>query len=160
MKVVQGNQVVFTARSLNAYADVDHISIVVVDGQCNGRREKAPIIAATQGEYFHGQLVADKNGMVSFEPLPYRCDPYPLKDMTFVDAYEHVAEGKLWAIMADQQGMLHVVYQNDITNDRVVYQQVNNASSMQARIQGKLAKGYVKTKTMRFFANARRLVKI
>lgn len=108
-------------------------------------------------EYFHAELKVDQNGLVTFEPLSYRANPYPSTPLFFDEVYEHAAEDKMWMIVKGTNGD-HVMYQNNVTNGRYVYQFVKTNPSMQQRISEKLAKGYVKTKPMQFFANTRRLI--
>lgn len=151
---------IFIARTLDRYADTDYTSLIVKDGVCTDRKEKANIMGASSNEeYFHGELIETDNGLVDFKPLSYRADPYPMNDIIFSDAFEHVAEGKIWAIAKDKSGNCHVMYKNDVTHGRFVYQNVTQNQSYDDRIKGKLDKGYVATNAMRYFANARAFVK-
>ncbi|MAA92988.1 MAG: hypothetical protein CML21_00490 [Rheinheimera sp.] len=137
----------FLARTLDAHTDNGFIFIVVQDGEIESRLDNCPnaIISSNSSEYLHGTLTVDEStGLVSFDPLPYRADPYPGSDVHFSDVYVHVSENKVWAIKEDSSGNQCTVYKNDVTKQRFVFQEISGNQTLSQRIQSKIQKGYIK----------------
>lgn len=161
MKYEVSGKTRFLARTLDSHPDNGFTFIQVQDGVIDSRLDNAPtaINPSTTDEYLHGTLTVDEStGLVSFDPLPYRADPYPGTDIQFSEVYAHVSENKVWAIMEDLSGNQYTVYKNDVTKQRFVYQMISNNQTLSQRIQSKIQKGYIKINPAVFSAKERNLI--
>ena len=134
------------AISLDEFRDYGFVSIVAVEGvitdRFNNISQNLPM--NNSGEYGHVVLTNEPNGTLSFKPMPYRCDPYPTQDMFLGEVYSH-PDGKHWAIF-EQNGQLSVLYSNERTGFRYVYQQVDSQrKNAKARVKDMLDKGYTRS---------------
>lgn len=111
--------------------DEEEVLSISMGDQSNVKRESET--------YRHATLLVDENG-VSFSDLPYKPSPYPASSMKVKSFINH-AEGKRWHISADAQAN-HIWYQNDQTNNRLVYQCCEATKSAAERITKKEAEGY------------------
>lgn len=134
------------AVSLDEFCDKGFVSIVAVDGVITEQYHKVrqDLSLNIGGDYGHVVLTDEPDGTLSFKPMPYRCDPYPTQDMFLGEVYSH-PDGKLWAIF-EQNGQLSVLYSNERTGFRYVYQQVDSQrKNAKARVKDMLDKGYTRS---------------
>ncbi len=117
-----------------------HQSLVINNGFCESREASMPIAFIDDSEYGHCVLDVDSNGLIYFEPLPYRPSPYPIQDIS-AEVLIHMDEDKVWAICGDDM----VIYKNDQTSGRFVCQKIQQNQNSQARIAQKVQNGYVRT---------------
>jgi hypothetical protein len=155
------NSAICSARTLNV-VDSGYTSIVVVDGKIESidtQHESVPFTPMSGGKYSHATLVANQDGTVCFEYLPYSPSPYPTDD-TFTDVYVERNSNKIWAIAVLPDGSVGTFFQNDQTNGLLVFQIVSQQKSIELRIQEKTDKGYQKSLNKRFNAQSRTLTNI
>lgn len=141
-RVDDKGEITHFARTLNRIDGVFH-QLMILNGECISRDESPDVIYFTQGEYGHCTLDNDEDCLLSFKPLPYRPDQYPLKDIANFNVYENKPEGKLWAYIVDKNNDHHVVYMNNQTSGRLVYQHLQSGTSLSQRISDKVKKGYI-----------------
>lgn len=92
-------------------------------------------------EYQHAVLMDLPNGTVHFAPKNYNPSPYPRTNLNVL-LFRHPT-GKEWALV-DQVGGNQVFYRNtQVTDDRLVFQELKNNMSASERIIEKEKKGYV-----------------
>lgn len=118
-----------TAISINAGLVTDVSSV----------ESSSPIVG--NGDYFHGVLIALPDGTVDFAPKNYNPSPYPLTNLNVL-LFRHPI-GKEWALV-DQVGGNQVFYRSaQLTDERLVFQELKNNMSASERIIEKEKKGYV-----------------
>lgn len=96
------------------------------------------------GEYEHA-FASILGNSISFNPMKYRPSAYPDSSIYYLDVYnfDDGKEQKVWAIKETEDNKAHVFYQNDHTEQRLVYQLVDlNIKSMSSRISQKLQEDY------------------
>ncbi|WP_445767786.1 hypothetical protein [Rheinheimera sp.] len=163
-KFEQSGKTQFVARSLDEHSEIGFVTIVIIDGVVTKRYDNCSQritslnVSTPSVEYYHASLEVDvKTGLVEFDALPYRANPYPEKDQLFSDVYVHVDENKVWAITEDTSGNLITVYKNDVTKQRYIYQEISNNQTLSQRAQSKLQKGYIKVNPGTFSSVDRKL---
>ena len=151
-----------SARTLKV-TDSGYTSIIVVDGKIDSLKQhdvSEPFTEVSGGKYSHAILVANQDGTVRFDYLPYAPTPYPVNDIVITDVYVDSVRGKVWAITAISGGKVGTFFQNEQTNGLLVFQEVNNSKSTSERIKEKTDKGYQRTLNRRFDARTKTLTNI
>ena len=117
-------------------------------------------VAVKGGEYLHA-IARVSGDEIEFEPLLYRPSQYPSKDISDLEFFEYVngTEHKLWAIKDAGNNQAHVFYQNDQSDQRLVYQLVDlGLESISTRQAKKTQNGYVQiANPYEYFASTRTL---
>jgi hypothetical protein len=111
-------------------------------------------------EYLHA-IASVSGDEIEFQPLPYKPFQYPRLNMSGLSLYEFDdgAEQKRWAIKDAGNNQAHVFYQNNQTEQRLVYQLVDlGAKSVSSRISQKLQNGYRFVSDTAFFVTEHRLL--
>lgn len=156
------NSGICTARSLKVVGS-GYPSIIVVDGKVDSLKfqsESDPLVEMAGGKYSHATLMANQDGTLRFDYLPYAPTPYPVNDFVLTDVYVDSNRNKIWAITTLSGGKVGTFFQNDQTNGLLVFQEVNASKSISERIKEKTDKGYQRTLNKRFDAQTKTLTNI
>ncbi|MFT5723881.1 MAG: hypothetical protein ACI9JN_000998 [Bacteroidia bacterium] len=145
------------AQSLNTINGF-HAILKIEDGKFSTRSDKSnitdPFEALNVDEYLHAELSFDDQGQTIFDPLHYSPSRYPTNDIDDINVF-HFDDGKvmkIWGIVDAGNNMAHVFYQNNQTNNRLVYNLVSTRSmTLNDRIQKQVSKGYKFTEERTYF---------
>lgn len=90
-------------------------------------------------EYYHCKIGQDENGVTQLKPMPYRAVPFPKVAVRIDKCMKHPTLNKVWAISSNGK---YTFFSNDKTDFNLVCCEINDKTSIDDRVNGKLEKGY------------------
>lgn len=160
---VYANQGTKIAQSLNK-VNGSYVMLEFHQGDFSRRTDMSmirdPYVALNFVLYLHAEINFDDQGQVSFLPKLYNPSRYPTRDIDDIDSFvcDDGEERKTWGIADAGNNLAHVFYQNNRTNNRLVYNLVDTRSvTLNDRIQKQVSKGYVSDGTHEFNCSDRHL---